>query len=278
MTGYEMTLWLGCGALAAGILGSLTGLGGGIVIVPFMTLVLDIDIHYALGTSLIAVIATSSGAGANYLRDGYANLKIASFLEVATVLGALFGASLATQTHPSFLGIIFGFALLFSAYFSFRSPHLSNNTIDDGGITEWLQMNGNYPTSQGSQAYFVKNAPFGFIMMIGAGLLSGLLGIGSGAFKVIAMDQIMKIPFKVSTATSNLMIGVTAAAGAGVFLSRGYIDPGLTMPVMLGVVAGSLVGSKILHRAPAATLRAVFAVVITLIGIQMLHKGLTEKF
>jgi uncharacterized membrane protein YfcA len=200
------------------------------------------------------------------------------FLEIATTLGALLGAFLATVVPTKALAIIFGVMLLYSAYLSRRPrPRAQRNAPPDALATK-LKMNGEFPSEEGGlRQYNVQQVPTGFGLMFGAGALSGLLGIGSGAVKVLAMDQAMKIPFKVSTTTSNFMIGVTAAASAGIYFNRGYIDPGLSMPVMLGVLAGSLVGVKILMKAETKILRIVFSIVIAFLGLQMIYNGLTGR-
>jgi uncharacterized protein len=273
----EFTLFVFVGSLAAGFLGALTGLGGGVVLVPLLALFFKVDIRYAIGASLVSVIATSSGAAAAYVKEGFSNIRIGMFLEIATTLGALLGAFLATKTPASAIGIVFGLVLLYSAYLSKGSqPDLAYEDPPDGLATR-LRMNGVYPSLTGPRRYHVYHVPQGFGLMFGAGTLSGLLGIGSGAVKVLAMDQAMRIPFKVSTTTSNFMIGVTAAASAGVYLNRGYIDPGLAMPVMLGVLAGSVLGTRVLARTKTSVLRWVFSGVIVVLGIEMLFKGLTGK-
>jgi len=270
----EFTALVGLGALLAGFLGALTGLGGGVVIVPLLTLVFGVDIHYAIGAALVSVIATSSGAAAAYVREGYSNVRVGMFLEIATTVGALVGAKLVLHLHVSIISIIFGVVLLYSAYASItQHAHASA----DGGpdrIATWLKMDSAYPTANGLESYHVRGVPQGFGLMFVAGVLSGLLGIGSGAVKVLAMDKAMKLPFKVSTTTSNFMIGVTAAAGAGVYLRRGYIDPGLAMPVMLGVLAGSLIGARMLERAKVKVLRMVFSGVIAVLALEMIYSGL----
>lgn len=273
----EFSLLVLVSSLLAGFLGSLTGLGGGIIITPVLTLVLGVDIRYAIGASLVSVIATSSGAASAYVREGFSNIRIGMFLEIATTLGALGGALLATRIPTSAISIIFGLALLYSAYASSRprQEHLGDCRADS--LATRLNMQGAFPTSDGLRDYCPKAIPAGFSMMFGAGVLSGLLGIGSGAVKVIAMDQAMGLPFKVSTTTSNFMIGVTAAASAGVYLSRGYIDPGLAMPVMLGVVAGSLVGAWVLAEAKTKWLRIVFAAVIAIMAFEMIYHGVTGR-
>ncbi|MBZ5722077.1 MAG: sulfite exporter TauE/SafE family protein [Acidobacteriia bacterium] len=270
---FTVLVWLG--SLVAGLLGSLTGLGGGVVLVPLLALVFKVDIRYAIGASLVSVIATSSGAAAAYVKEGFSNIRIGMFLEIATTLGALLGAFLAVRVPTDVIAIIFGLVLIGSAYLS-RSPRPpEQRNLPPDPLATRLRMNGDFPEGAGTRSYNVQNVPTGFSIMLGAGALSGMLGIGSGAMKVLAMDQAMKIPFKVSTTTSNFMIGVTAAASAGVYLHRGYIDPGLAMPVMLGVLAGSLVGARILVQAETKWLRIVFSLVIVLLGIEMLYKGVT---
>ncbi len=267
------------GSLMAGFLGALTGLGGGVVIVPLLTLVFGVDIRYAIGASLVSVIATSSGAAAAYVKEGFSNIRLGMFLEMATTFGAFLGAGLAALISTKVIAVIFGIVLLYSAYLSFRGhepdPEDAEDTPDF--LAHSLHLDSSYPEGQVSVPYHVHHVPTGFSLMFLAGGLSGLLGIGSGAVKVLAMDQAMHIPFKVSTTTSNFMIGVTAAASAGVYLSRGYIDPGLAMPVMLGVVAGALLGSKVLANSKPTVLRIVFAVIIMILGVEMIYNGMTGR-
>ena len=272
---FSLLVWLS--SLLAGFVGSLTGLGGGIIITPVLTLALGVDIRYAIGASLVSVIATSSGAAAAYVREGFSNIRIGMFLEIATTLGALGGALLAVRISTNAISVIFGLALIYSAYASSRArgERRGDGRLDP--LATRLKLNGAYPTPDGPVGYRPKAVPAGFGMMAGAGVLSGLLGIGSGAVKVIAMDQAMGLPFKVSTTTSNFMIGVTAAASAGVYLSRGYIEPGLAAPVMLGVVAGSLVGARVLARAKTKWLRLVFGVVIAVMAVEMIYHGVTGR-
>lgn len=272
---FSLLVWLG--SFAAGFLGALTGLGGGVVITPFLTIVFGVDIRYAIGASLVSVIATSSGAAAAYVREGYSNIRIGMFLEVATTFGALAGAFLATWVSTAAIAVVFGVVLIYSAYLSNRPrPDPAPDEPPDRLATA-LRMNGTYPTAAGPQAYHVRHVPAGFSLMFVAGVLSGLLGIGSGAVKVLAMDRIMRIPFKVSTTTSNFMIGVTAAAGAGVYLRRGYIDPGLAMPIVLGVLPGALAGSRMLIGARIRVLRLIFSIVVGILGFEMIYKGLTGR-
>jgi uncharacterized protein len=265
------------GSLVAGFLGALTGLGGGVVIVPLLTLALGVDIRYAVGASLVSVIATSSGAAAAYVREGFSNIRIGMFLELATTLGALLGAHLATHLPTGVIAAIFGLVLLFSAYFSAREdPKISGDQTPDP-LAQKLKLDGSYPTPEGMQEYRVRRVPLGLSLMFGAGTLSGLLGIGSGAVKVLAMDRAMRIPFKVSTTTSNFMIGVTAAASAGVYLRRGYIDPGLAMPVMLGVLSGSMLGAAALVRLRTHVLRILFSLIIVALAIEMILNAIKGR-
>jgi hypothetical protein len=241
--------------------------------------VFHVDIRYAIGASLISVIATSSGAAAAYVREGFSSIRIGMFLEIATTAGAIFGAFLATRMPTRALAIIFGVVLLYSAWLSWQQSRRRGH--DGGGSSPWsdrLRLSGSYPDGVGGQrSYKVDRIPAGFATMFGAGTLSGLLGIGSGAVKVLAMDQIMRIPFKVSTTTSNFMIGVTAAASVGIYLHRGYIDPGLAFPVMLGVLAGSLLGARLLVRARVSLLRGIFTIVILALGVEMILNGWTGR-
>ncbi len=275
------TAFLFATSILAGLLGSLTGLGGGVVIVPVLALLFHVDIRYAIGASLVSVIATSSGAAVAYVREGFSNIRIGMFLEVATTLGALLGAYLTAKISSHSIAVVFGAALLYSAYASFHSRDESSGvtavTAEAKSLALRLRMNGSYPGAKGEEYYSAQRIPLGFGMMFGAGTLSGLLGIGSGAVKVLAMDQAMKLPFKVSTTTSNFMIGVTAAASAGVYLSRGYIEPAIAMPVMLGVLGGSLVGTHILVKARVGALKMLFGLVIVLLGFEMIYSGWTGR-
>jgi len=264
-------------SVLAGLLGALTGLGGGVVIVPVLALLFQVDLRYAIGASLVSVIATSSGAAVAYVREGLSNIRIGMFLEIATTLGALLGAYLTVKISSHWIAIVFGAVLLFSAFASFRNKPHPAGYDPNGPLAQRLELNGSYPGPNGEETYSAQRIPLGFGIMFGAGTLSGLLGIGSGAVKVLAMDQAMRLPFKVSTTTSNFMIGVTAAASAGIYLARGYIDPGLAMPVMLGVLAGSLIGTRILLRARVQTLKILFAVVIVALGCEMIYSGCTGK-
>jgi len=277
MNNLEFTILVWLGSVAAGLLGALTGLGGGVVIVPLLALVFGVDIRYAVGASLVSVIATSSGAASAYVKEGYSNIRVGMFLEIATTTGALFGAFLISRISTSAIGAVFGFMLVFSAYLASRPRRERPGHDQPDRLATLLRMDSSFPTPEGLRAYHVRAVPAGFGLMFVAGTLSGLLGIGSGAMKVLAMDQAMRLPFKVSTTTSNFMIGVTAAASAGVYLGNGYIDPGLAMPVMLGVLAGSFIGSRILVEAQTRILRMVFGLVILALGIEMIYNSFTGR-
>jgi uncharacterized protein len=276
MNTIEFSGLVAAGSLLAGFLGALTGLGGGVVVVPMLALLFHVDIRYAIGASLVSVIATSSGAAAAYVREGYSNIRIGMFLETATTVGALAGVGIALYVSSSAIAIVFGVVLLCSAYLSSRH-YVDGAHLPPSKLAARLRLNGSYPGLDGKESYNVTGVPAGYGLMFVAGALSGLLGIGSGAVKVLAMDRAMKIPFKVSTTTSNFMIGVTAAASAGLYLHRGYIAPGLAMPVMLGVLAGSLLGARVLMRARVKVLRYLFATVIVVLGFEMIYKGITGR-
>jgi uncharacterized membrane protein YfcA len=271
------TLILLVGAFAAGLLGSLTGLGGGVVLIPLLTLIFHVDIRYAIGASLVASIANSSGAAAAYIKEGITNVRIGMFLEIATTTGAIAGAVLAVYTPTHLVAIIFGVVLLFSAAMTIRKKNEVADTTSDNKLAKIMRLNSSYPVKGEIVHYKVRGVPGGYALMTLAGVVSGLLGIGSGALKVLAMDNVMRIPFKVSTTTSNFMIGVTAAASAVVYLQRGYIDPGLAMPVVLGVLGGAFVGSKLLVRINVKWLRLIFSVVIAALAIEMIYNGLMRN-
>ncbi|MDR1717864.1 MAG: sulfite exporter TauE/SafE family protein [Prevotella sp.] len=267
------------GACFAGFIGSLTGLGGGVVVIPLLTLGFGVDMRYAIGAALVTSIATSSGAAAAYIKEGITNVRIGMFLEIATTTGAVIGAIVAMYLDKVYIAVIFGCVLIFSAV---RSISKKEENIDYAApgdkLGEKLKLNGSYPTKDGRiEKYNVHNVVGGYSLMTLAGILSGLLGIGSGALKVLAMDTAMKIPFKVSTTTSNFMVGVTAAASAVIYLQRGYIDPGLAMPIVVGVLLGAFFGSKILPKTNVKKLRLLFSVVIFLLAVSMIYNGITGK-
>jgi len=277
MTVLTFTLIMFLGAYCAGFIGSLSGLGGGVVIIPLLTVVLKVDIHYAIGTALVAVIATSSGSAAAYVKEGITNMRLGMFLEIATTAGAIVGALLSAVAPTSFIAILFGCTLIFSSINSLRKKEEHHvKTSSDLALT--LKLPSSYPDVNGRPiAYGTKNVIGGFSMMGLAGMLSGLLGIGSGAFKVIAMDNIMKIPFKVSTTTSNFMMGVTATASAVIYLQKGYIQPAICMPAVIGVLLGAMSGARILIKANPKKLRMFFAIIIIILAINMIYNGSLGK-
>ncbi|MBO8142620.1 MAG: sulfite exporter TauE/SafE family protein [Firmicutes bacterium] len=265
------------GAVGAGFAGALLGLGGGIFIVPFATLVLGYDVHHAIGASIVSVIATSCGAAATYVAGDVANVRIGSFLELATTTGALAGAVLASRASSRVLTLLFAGLLLYSAYTMFRARRAElPEGVRPHPLAERLKLNGcYYDRSLGRDvSYNVANVPHGFGVMWVAGLTSGLLGIGSGLLKVLGMDLFMKLPLKVSTATSNLMIGVTAAASAGYYFAHGLIDPALAGPVAIGVFGGARLGAWAMARLRSRTLRLIFVPVLVYVAVQMLMRGM----
>ena len=274
MNVLELTALLAIGSFAAGLLGALTGLGGGIVIVPLLTLGFGVDLRYAIGASLISVIATSSGAAAAYVREGYTNVRIGMLLEIGTTIGAVIGAYIAGLIPTNIIAVIFAMVLLFTAYRQIRPHHHANINTPSDPLAIKLRLGSTYPTSEGKQEYTVHAVKTGFSLMTIAGILSGLLGIGSGVIKVLAMDQTMRLPFKVSTTTSNFMIGVTAAASAGVYFSRGDIDPFVAAPVAVGVLLGATAGSRLLGRLQNNVIRIVFVIVLLWVSTEMLLKGI----
>lgn len=278
MTVLTFTLIMLLGAICAGIIGSLSGLGGGIVVIPLLTILLGVDIHYAIGAALVSVIATSSGSAAAYVKEGIANMRLGMFLEIATTAGAVIGALISTAAPSSSIAILFGCALIFSAANSLRKKE-EHIVTESSKLAERLKLPSTYPVVKGQEvAYGTKNVIGGFSMMGLAGVLSGMLGIGSGAFKVIAMDTIMRIPFKVSTTTSNFMMGVTALASCVIYLQKGYIVPDICLPVMIGVLIGAMIGSKILMATDPKKLRIFFAFIIFFLAFNMIYNGFKGKF
>jgi uncharacterized membrane protein YfcA len=263
-------------SIVAGVLGSLLGLGGGVIVVPALTLLLGVDIRYAIGASIVSVIATSSGAAAAYVRERMTNLRVAMFLELATTSGAITGALLATSVGTRWLYLTFGLLLAASALAMFRRrADVVDRDVGTSALADRLRLHGSYVDAAGHRevAYQVHGAASGLGLMYVAGTVSGLLGIGSGALKVPAMDLAMRLPIKVSTATSNFMIGVTAAASAGIYFARGDIDPFIAAPVAIGVVVGATAGSRLLGRLPSSAIRAIFVVVLLVVSIQMIVRG-----
>ncbi len=265
-------------SLAAGALGSLLGLGGGIIVVPALTLLLHVDIRFAIGASIVSVIATSSGAAAAYVRERMTNMRVAMFLELATTSGAITGAYLAGLVSTGWLYILFGLIMGYSALAMFRKRgELVARAVPPSRLADRLALHGSYFDHAADEeiAYSVTGVQRGLGLMYVAGTVSGLLGIGSGALKVPAMDLAMRLPIKVSTATSNFMIGVTAAASAGIYFARGDINPFIAAPVAAGVLTGAMVGSRLLPRLHSAMIRKLFVVVLMAVSVQMLVKGLS---
>jgi uncharacterized membrane protein YfcA len=268
-----MALTILCGlfalSLGAGFVGALSGLGGGVFIVPALVILAHIPMHIAVGASLIAVVATSAGASVAFVRDGWTNLRVAIILECATVTGAVTGAYMAGLISPPVLELLFALMMLQSAWFSLRKADDELMPQSDA-LCARLRLGGQMPNDDGTTIpYGVMNLPAGAALMVVAGVMSGLLGIGAGAVKVMAMDYLMKLPLKVSSATSNFMIGVTAGAGALVFLSRGDVAASVAAPVALGVTAGALIGGRVLPRVNVAALRMLFVVILVLIALEM---------
>lgn len=261
-------------SISAGFLGALLGLGGGIIVVPVLTLFFGIDIRYAVAASLISIIATSSGAAASFIKDHLTNIRLAVLLELGTVAGAITGFLISSGINSSWLFLLFGGFLFFSAIMMFRKKGDARSEIDHPW-SQKLKLAGSYPNEKGELTFYkVAQVPLGLISMYFAGILSALLGIGSGIFKVMAMDGAMKLPMKVSSATSNFMIGVTASASAGAYLMKGDIRPEIASPVALGIIVGSWIGAKVMTRMRADRIRKIFVIVLVIVSIQMIMKGL----
>lgn len=263
-------------SIFAGIFGSLVGLGGGVVVVPALTLLLGVDIHFAIGASIVAIIGTSSGAASTYVKDKVTNLRVGMFLELASASGAIVGAAIAAYVNSSALELIFGGILLVTLVPTLmklgedipRSPELK-------GLSKTLGLTGTYKETDGSLVSYNATRPVsGLAGTAAAGVVSGFLGIGGGAFKVLSMDLAMKLPMKVSTTTSNFMIGVTAAASAGIYFARGDVDPVIVAPVALGILIGAAAGARLLLRSRNPTVRKIFAAVLAITAIEMVLSAL----
>jgi len=265
-------------SVVAGFLGSLLGLGGGFIVIPVLTLVLKVDIRYAIGASIVSVIATSSGAAAAYVRERMTNLRVAMLLEVATTLGALTGGYLAGRIGGRWLFVAFGLVMIYSALMMLRKRREGGASEDlPAPWADYLRLRGSYYDYALNReiAYRVVRARIGLALMYVAGVMSGLLGIGSGMLKVPAMDLAMRLPIKVSTATSNFMIGVTAAASAGMYFARGDVNPFIAGPVAAGVLIGATVGSHVMGQLHSRRIRLAFAVIVLCVSLQMVYKGLS---
>lgn len=278
MTILAFTLILLAASYCAGLLGSLTGLGGGVVVIPVLTLCFGVDFHYAVGAALVASIATSSGSGSAYVKEGVTNIRLGMFLEIATTIGAVCGAAVAIYLNSSTIAIIYGGVLVLTAAMQQRRKS-DHDGVVGSEMARRLKLFGSWPQKDGTMKHYqLRHVGGGFSVMYVAGVLSGILGIGSGVLKVIAMDGIMKVPFKVSTTTSNFMMGVTACASAVIYVQRGNIVPGMACPVMIGVLFGALTGAKLLKRLDVRLLRRIFCIVILMVAANMIYQGATGKF
>ena len=263
-------------SVAAGLLGALGGVGGGLVIVPVLTLGFGVDIHLAAGASIVSVIATSSGAAVAFLRDGWANIRIAMFLQIATVIGAIVGALVAPDVPVQVLLLTLAIVLLISVAMQLARLNDEPGTDVPLAAPDRFRLGGSYFSLRLKREleYRPARVSAGLAMMAVAGIISGLLGIGSGALKVLAMDGLMRLPMKVSSATSNFMIGVTAAASVGIYVARGYVDARLVAPVTLGILIGAVVGARMLPRLTNRHVRLVFVPVLLIIALETLLRGL----
>lgn len=280
MNEFTFSLLLFGSAFFAGIIGALTGLGGGIIIVPVLTLAFGVPMKYAVAASLVSVIGTSSGAAAAYLKDGYPNMEIGMFLQIATSVGAILGAVLVilVDIPGDLIGIIFGLVLIITAVLTAQKKPDHREPIVEGSKAEKLQLYGSFPLDGKEIVYGSKNPFLGSLIMTVAGFLSGLLGVGGGVFKVLAMDNVMRLPFKVSTTTSNFMIGVTAVASAIIYFAGGYVLPQIAAPILVGIILGALVGTKILATINVALLKKIFAIIVALIAVYMIYNGAIGNF
>jgi uncharacterized membrane protein YfcA len=277
MSPLELVVVVLVTSVLAGGAGAILGLGGGILLIPILTLFYGVDLHYAMGASIVSVIATSSGAAAAYLRTSLSNVRIGLFLALATVSGALVGAALAGVAPTRALQLLLGLALAYSTLTTLRQLRIELPEVGEADpVAMRFSLEGSYYDSvlDREVKYRATRVRLGVAAMFGAGLLSGLLGIGSGAFKVLAMDHFMRLPMKVSTATSNFMIGITSAASAGVYFARGDIHPLLAAPVAVGVLAGAAAGTRLMSRLRNTTIRKIFLPLLAWLAISMILRGL----
>jgi uncharacterized membrane protein YfcA len=260
-------------SIVSGCFGAMLGLGGGVILIPVLVSVLGIDVKSAIAASLVAVVTTSGAAALIRGRDSMSNYRVGVTLEVAAGLGAIAGAMLATIAPADVLTMLFGVSLLATAALSWRGVTDAAKVLPQSWWGRVLQLDGIEETKDGIRVYHVQRVPAGLGVMSIAGLLSGMLGIGSGAYKVLAMDSCMRMPFRVSTITSNFMIGITAASGVMVYLRDGMVDPTIAGPVLIGIVPGAMIGSWLVPKIHVATLKKIFLVVILFVGLQMMLKG-----
>jgi uncharacterized membrane protein YfcA len=263
-------------SVVAGFVGAMSGMGGGVILIPALTL-FGMDIKHAIAISIISVIATSSGSASAYVRDRITNLKVGMFLEMFTIVGALVGAAITVVSSRGPLFIIFGLVLLGSWLTLLLQRNEKWTPIKhQDKFSNWLELEGEYydHASQETIAYRGGRAYFGGPLMFGAGFIAGLLGIGAGALKVLIHDLVMGLPPKVSTTTSNLIIGVTALAGTSVYLAAGMIDPALAAPVIIGIVCGAFIGTRVLVRLTNQAVRMFFLIILVILGIEMIVRGI----
>ena len=260
-------------SIVSGCFGAMLGLGGGVILIPVLVSVLGVDVKSAIAASLVAVVTTSGAAALIRGRDSMSNYRVGITLEVAAGLGAIAGAMLATIAPADVLTMLFGLSLLMTAGLSWRAVTDAAKVLPQSWWGRVLQLDGIEETKDGIRVYHVQRVPAGLGVMTIAGLLSGMLGIGSGAYKVLAMDSCMRMPFRVSTITSNFMIGITAASGVMVYLRDGMVDPTIAGPVLIGIVPGAMFGSWLVPKIHVTTLKKIFLVVILFVGIQMMLKG-----
>ena len=270
---YEILIFLI--AVLGGTIGSLVGLGGALVITPMLSTVVGIPLHYAIGASLVAIICTSSATSLVSLKShGLTKEKLGLFLALATAVGAIIGAEIAIIIAPKILFMIFGIMLLIVAILSFfKKDSGPNQNVKLSPLAYKLQLNDTITIKDKTISYNVEKPLWGFLAMSGAGFIGGLLGIGAGVFKVVAMDKIMKIPFRVSTSTSNFVMGITAFAATSTYYFAGYINGLVTLPVALGTLLGATIGSKIMPHIPVTVLRLAFFLVVLIAAVQMIGKG-----
>ncbi len=273
-------------AIIAGLIGSMVGVGGGVLVVPALTICFGVPIEYAIGASIISTIATSSGAASAYVRDRITNLRVGMFLEIGSVLGSIVGVAATLYFVRSgfswIIFVVFGLVLFYSAYNVFRNARsekrepVANQEPDP--LAERLRLSGEYEDKSLHRTigYSATRVPAGLVVVFFAGILSGLLGVGGGVLKVLGMDTVMRLPFKVSTTTSNFMIGVTATASTGILYISGYINVLLAAPVALGVVVGSMAGARALVRSKPASIRVLFIVVLIVFGTEMIYMGVSR--
>jgi hypothetical protein len=277
MSPVDFALSISIISIAAGLLGSLVGLGGGIIIVPILTLFYHVDIRLAIGASILSVIATSSGAAVAYVRERLTNLRAGMFLEIATTIGAISGAYITTLISGNILYILFALVLSYSAFAMFHKRHQTAVLVTSNDkIANYLNLHGSYydQSEKKDIKYKIKGTKIGLILMYIAGVISALLGVGSGALKVPAMDMAMHIPIKASAATSDFMIGVTAAASAGAYFARGQINPFIAAPVAIGILIGALIGSRLLNKIAPKYVQFLFVAVLVIVAIEMLQRGI----